>query len=86
MAVHASRSIAPKRCEGCFAFLSAGYYGVSSFVIANTLSSVPFIFVIALLSSCTLYFIAGLNTGGDRFPYFVLDLFLSLVTVRPLRS
>lgn len=59
-----------------------GYYGVSSFVVANTLSSAPFIFVIALLSTIAVYFLAALNHSGDRFIYFVVVLFLSLTVVR----
>ena len=86
-----------------------GYYGVSTFVVANTLAcasalpalggalaadtppapplrtALPFIALIALASSCAVYFIANLNLHGfDRFVYFVLDLFLSLVVVESI--
>lgn len=64
-----------------------GYYGVATFVVANTLSSLPFIALIALASSCAVYFIANLNYHGfDRFVFFVLDLFLSLVVVESLMT
>lgn len=59
-----------------------GYYGVSSFVVANTVSSAPFIFAISLVSTIAVYFLANLNHDGDRFFYFVICLFLSLVVVR----
>lgn len=61
-----------------------GYYGVSSFVVANTLSSAPFIFIIALISATACYFLAALNHSGDRFVYFVINLFMSLVVVESL--
>lgn len=58
-----------------------GYYGVSQFVMANTLAAVPFIFLIAVLSSVTVYWLAGLNPSGGSVIYFILDLFLSLMVV-----
>ena len=64
-----------------------GYYGVASFVVANTLSSLPFIALIAIASSCAVYFIANLNYYGfGRFVFFVLDLFMSLVVVESLMT
>lgn len=60
-----------------------GYYGVGSFVVANTLSSAPFILLIALLSTVSVYFLSNLNSAGDRVIYFIIDLFVSLVLVRP---
>jgi hypothetical protein len=64
-----------------------GYYGVATFVVANTLSSLPFIALIALASSCAVYFISNLNYHGfGRFVFFVLDLFLSLVVVESLMT
>lgn len=50
--------------------------------MANTLASVPFIFLIALVSTVCVYFIANLRLGG--FIYFVLCLFMSLVVVESL--
>lgn len=61
-----------------------GYYGVASFAFANTLSSVPFIFAITVISTLCVYYLAALNTASDRVIYFILDLFLSLLVVRPL--
>lgn len=58
-----------------------GYYGVSQFVVANSVASLPFIFLIAVLCSVPLYFLAGLDHSGDRFIYFILNLFLSLTVV-----
>ncbi len=62
-----------------------GYYGVGSFVIANTAAALPFLALIAITSACAVYFIAGLNLHGfERFVYFCLDLFLSLVVAESL--
>jgi hypothetical protein len=62
-----------------------GYYGVATFVLANTAAGLPFIALISVASACAVYFIAGLNLNGfDRFVYFCLDLFLSLVVAESL--
>ena len=61
-----------------------GYYDVGTFVAANTLASSPFILLIAVTSTCAVYFIANLNYGGDRLPFFILCLFLSLAAVESL--
>ena len=54
-----------------------GYYGVGSFVLANTAASVPFIAGIALFSSLPVYFIARLNyLHGERVVHFVINLFM----------
>ena len=42
------------------------YYGVSTFVIANSLASAPFLFLISIISSCVVYWLANLNDQGDR--------------------
>jgi len=61
-----------------------GYYGVSTFVIANSLASAPFLFLISILSSVTVYWLVNLNTDGDRFPYFFINLYSSLTVVESL--
>lgn len=98
-----------------------GYYSVLSFCVSNFVASLPFIFLIALLSAVSMYFLAGLDydpfekaraAGASpararqpcegasqqpymrsprptppfppQFVYFVLELFMSLVTVESL--
>jgi ABC-type multidrug transport system permease subunit len=61
-----------------------GYYGVSQFTVSNTLASLPFILLIAVVSTVCVYFIAGLRGGGEHVVYFILDLFASLVVVESL--
>lgn len=61
-----------------------GYYSVATFALANTIASAPFIFAIAIISSCIIYWLAMLNDDGDRFPYFFTNLFLALTVVESL--
>lgn len=61
-----------------------GHYGVFAFVIGNSLSSSPFLFMIALISSVIVYYMAGLHLGFDHFVYFVLSLFVQVTIVESL--
>jgi len=61
-----------------------GYYGISTFVVANTIASAPFIFGISIISSAIVYWLVGLNDDGDRFPYFFINLYTSLTVVESL--
>ena len=59
-----------------------GYYGVLPYTIANTIASLPFLALIAVACTVVVYYLAGLNSDSDRVAYFMLDLFVCLVTVR----
>ena len=61
-----------------------GHYEVISFVMGHTLSSTPFLLVIAIISSSISYFMVGLHPGFVHFLYFMLSLFLSLSVVEGL--
>ena len=61
-----------------------GYYSPVVFTLANTLASLPFIWVIACISTVCVYFIAGLRSDGGDIIYFILDLFASLTVVESL--
>lgn len=62
-----------------------GYYSVACFVASNTLASLPFILLISIFSAVAVYFIANLLYNPfDRFVYFVLDLFFSLLVVESM--
>ncbi|KAH9548978.1 hypothetical protein CY35_11G116400 [Sphagnum magellanicum] len=61
-----------------------GHYGVLAFVVGNTLSSLPFLFLISLVSSSIVYFMAQLHQGFDHFGYFVLSLFVQVTIVESL--
>ena len=56
----------------------SGTYGFLAYTVANTLSGLPWLFLISLLSSIGIYFLADLNTGVDHFFVFVLVLFAAL--------
>ena len=64
--------------------LPAGWYSPGAFVFANTVTSMPFIYLIALMSSICVYFIAGLRSGAGPFFRFVGNLFLALGTTESL--
>ncbi|KAH7442728.1 hypothetical protein KP509_03G101300 [Ceratopteris richardii] len=55
-----------------------GHYGVAAFVIANTLSSFPFIAVICLLPGSIVYALSGLHPGLGHFGFFYASLLACL--------
>lgn len=61
-----------------------GYYGVSTFTVANTLASLPFIFLIAVISTICVYWLADLRPGAGYVWFFILELFMSLTVVESL--
>eukprot|EP00250_Pteridium_aquilinum_P008328 c17855_g2_i1 orf=2-2017(-) len=61
-----------------------GHYGVMAFVIANTVSSLPFLFAIATVTATITYFMAGLHPGFDHYVYFVIGLFGCVTVVESL--
>ncbi|CAN6374685.1 unnamed protein product [Urochloa humidicola] len=62
----------------------SGHYGVSEFVISNTLSATPYLCVIALLPGAMLYYLTGLTKGVDHFVYFVIVLFMCCLLVESM--
>jgi ABC-type multidrug transport system permease subunit len=61
-----------------------GAYSVSAFVLSNSAASLPFIFLLALISSICTYFLANLREGGAPFFRYVCTLFLSLAVAESL--
>ena len=61
-----------------------GHYGVLSFVVANTLSSLPYLLAIAAVSGSIVYFMAGLHPGFSHYVYFVIGLFGCVSVVESL--
>eukprot|EP00850_Spirogloea_muscicola_P005525 SM000025S08420 [mRNA] locus=s25:636056:639886:- [translate_table: standard] len=57
---------------------SRGAYRTSSYVIANAVVFLPFLFMLALIFSCVSYFMVGLAYNAAAFFIFVLVLFLVL--------
>lgn len=58
-----------------------GHYGVAAFVMANSLSSAPFLFFISLPTSLVVYYLVGLHPGFVHFAYFQICLFASMWVV-----
>ncbi|CAN6355825.1 unnamed protein product [Urochloa humidicola] len=62
----------------------SGHYGVSEFVISNTLSATPYLSVIAVLPGAMLYYLTGLTKGVDHFIYFVIVLCVCCLLVESM--
>ncbi|KAE8672778.1 ABC transporter G family member 11 [Hibiscus syriacus] len=61
-----------------------GHYGVTAFVIANTLSALPFLAMVALIPGAITYFLPGLHKGYQHFLFFVTILFACMMLVESL--
>ncbi|PHT46332.1 ABC transporter G family member 11 [Capsicum baccatum] len=61
-----------------------GHYGVVAFVISNTLSAMPFLILIALLSGTVCYFMVRFHPGFSHYLFFVLALYASITAVESL--
>ncbi|CAL4994678.1 unnamed protein product [Urochloa decumbens] len=62
----------------------SGHYGVSEFVISNTLSATPYLSIIAVLPGAMLYYLTGLTKGADHFIYFVIVLCICCLLVESM--
>lgn len=60
------------------------HYSVVAFIFGSFLSSIPFLLLTSLVSSCFVYFLVGLHSGFAHFFYFFFNLFISLVTAEGL--
>ncbi|MCD9560732.1 ABC transporter G member 11 [Datura stramonium] len=61
-----------------------GHYGVIAFVIGNTLSAMPFLILIAILSGSICYFMVRFHPGFSHYLFFVLALYASITVVESL--
>uniref|UniRef100_A0A453L0Y3 ABC-2 type transporter transmembrane domain-containing protein n=1 Tax=Aegilops tauschii subsp. strangulata TaxID=200361 RepID=A0A453L0Y3_AEGTS len=61
-----------------------GHYGVSSFVISNTVSATPYLLLISLVPGAIAYYLVGLQRSFDHFAYFSLVLFMTMMLVEGL--
>lgn len=61
-----------------------GHYGVVAFVVGNTLASIPFLSLIALLSGTLVYFMADLHSGFGHYAFYILRLFAASTCVEGL--
>ncbi|KAL5704510.1 ATP-binding cassette sub- G member 1 [Ranunculus cassubicifolius] len=58
-----------------------GHYGVASFIISNTFSSVPYLLLNSLVPGAIAYFLVGLQRGTEHFVYFSLVIFVCTMLV-----
>ncbi|GAB7355586.1 hypothetical protein MBLNU459_g6054t1 [Dothideomycetes sp. NU459] len=63
---------------------SNGLYGAVSFMVANFVMGLPFLFMIALLFSIVTYWLIDLRSGATAFFVYLLWLFLDLVAAESL--
>ncbi|KAF3632129.1 ABC transporter G family member 11 [Capsicum annuum] len=63
-----------------------GHYGCGAFVIANTLSSMPYLLLISLVPGSIAYFLTGFQSGFEHFIYFALVLFIGMMIVESLMT
>jgi hypothetical protein len=61
-----------------------GHYGVLAFVIANTLSSMPYLALVATISGTITYYMVKLHPVFTHYLYFVLNLFSCMAVVESL--
>ncbi|EPS70703.1 hypothetical protein M569_04057, partial [Genlisea aurea] len=61
-----------------------GHYGVSAYVISNTLSAMPFLILITFISGTICYFMVRLHPGFMHYVFFVLALYASVTVVESL--
>ncbi|XP_077212782.1 uncharacterized protein LOC143847870 [Tasmannia lanceolata] len=61
-----------------------GHYGVSVFVIGNTFSAIPFLFLVSVIPGAVAYYLVGLQRSVEHFTYFALVLFVCMMLVESL--
>ncbi|XP_012487891.1 ABC transporter G family member 1 [Gossypium raimondii] len=61
-----------------------GHYGVRAFVVGNTISSIPYLFMISLIPRAIAYYLVGLQKSLGHFAYFVILLFTTMILVESL--
>ncbi|VAH42327.1 unnamed protein product [Triticum turgidum subsp. durum] len=62
----------------------SGHYGAIEFVIANTLSSTPYLGLISVLPAAIAYYLTGLQRGIEHFFFFVATLWACTMLVEGL--
>ncbi|XP_077247206.1 white-brown complex-like protein [Tasmannia lanceolata] len=61
-----------------------GHYGVTAFVISNTISAMPFLIMITFISGTICYFMVKLHPGFTHYLFFVICLYASVTVVESL--
>ncbi|KAK2662944.1 hypothetical protein Ddye_001518 [Dipteronia dyeriana] len=61
-----------------------GHYGVTPFVIGNSLSALPYLVLISVIPGAIVYYLPGLHEGLQHFLYFALLIFTCMMLVESL--
>ncbi|KAL1289583.1 hypothetical protein HN51_057995 [Arachis hypogaea] len=61
-----------------------GHYGVTAYIIGQTLSSIPYILLISLIPGALVYYLTNLHHSCQHFVYFTCVLFVSVMLVESL--
>ncbi|KAI9095694.1 hypothetical protein K1719_026254 [Acacia pycnantha] len=61
-----------------------GHYGVTAYVIGNTLSSIPYLLLVTLIPGTIAYYLPGLQKTAEHFIFFCIVLFSCLMLVESL--
>ncbi|KAJ0981403.1 hypothetical protein J5N97_009658 [Dioscorea zingiberensis] len=61
-----------------------GHYGVTPFVIGNTLSSIPYLGLVSIIPAAIAYYLVGLQRGAEHFIYFTVVLYVCMILVESL--
>ncbi|KAJ9670141.1 hypothetical protein PVL29_026599 [Vitis rotundifolia] len=61
-----------------------GHYGVASFVVGNTFSSIPYLLMISLIPGAIACYLVDLHDGLEHFIFFALTLFVCVMLVESL--
>ncbi|KAE9450006.1 hypothetical protein C3L33_18091, partial [Rhododendron williamsianum] len=61
-----------------------GHYGVGAFVVGNTFSSLPYLFLISAIPGAMAYYLVGLQKGIGHFAYFVIMIYACMLLVESL--
>lgn len=61
-----------------------GHYSTGSFVVANTLSSAPYLLLVSVIPAALAYYLTGLRHGFDHFAYFTSVLFACMLLVESI--
>ncbi|KAI3518341.1 hypothetical protein L1887_06958 [Cichorium endivia] len=61
-----------------------GHYSTAAFVVANTLSSTPYLLLVSMIPAALAYFLTGLREGFDHFAYYTSVLFSCMLVVESI--
>jgi len=61
-----------------------GHYGVVAFVVGNTLSGMPYLLLISVISGTICYYMVGLHPGIVHYLFFTAGLYASVTVVESL--